>query len=275
MNILNDSLSSNVNQDVNSKIDFLEGKLNHIEEMVNTLQMTLLNSNQSKETPSSVKSKVSVSQANNNTSETNLKRILAEVGFGDESSSEPSSPKPKRQKTSHVPKNDDSFASESEPELEDFKPESSSEYEYEDKPKINKPNRKVKKNKNKKLNDSRSRWTVEEDSKLARLVKKYNYDFSKIYRHFPSRRSSNIKERYENFVNPSIKRDRLNQDEKKKILKLFREIKEDWQQITDEFNKDKKDGEKRSRKAIHGFLYYRKGHDVKDGLELSDHSAEN
>lgn len=131
------------------------------------------------------------------------------------------------------------------------------------------PIKEVKKNRKNKFLEERSRWTEEQDSKLAELVKKFNHDFSEIYSYFPSRNPHNIREHYENFVDPSIKRDRLNEDEKSKILELFLEIGSDWKKITEAFNKDKKDGEKRSWKKIHGFIYYRK---QRGGLELSDHS---
>lgn len=79
---------------------------------------------------------------------------------------------------------------------------------------------------------AKSRWTPEEDNLLKSLSKSLKCDWAKIAKHFPTMTISCIQRRWNNKLDPKIKKARWSKDEDEVIVKLYNEIGGNWKIIS-------------------------------------------
>lgn len=80
-------------------------------------------------------------------------------------------------------------------------------------------------------------WTSEEDREVIKLSKIYGNNWSKISENLQNknRTGKQIRQRYLNFLDPSINRTKFTLEEDLKILKLFQVLKSNWKLYTEHF----------------------------------------
>jgi len=75
-------------------------------------------------------------------------------------------------------------------------------------------------------------WTKEEDQKILELVNKYGKSWSKISKILVSRNGKQIRDRFINILDPSIKKGKFSIDEDLKLLNLYRKLGPKWATIS-------------------------------------------
>lgn len=79
---------------------------------------------------------------------------------------------------------------------------------------------------------AKSKWSPEEDNLLKTLAKSLKRDWVKIAKHFPAMSISAIQRRWNNKLDPKIKKARWSKDEDDVIIKLYHEIGGNWKIIS-------------------------------------------
>mmetsp|Transcript_22644 Transcript_22644/g.40758 ORF Transcript_22644/g.40758 Transcript_22644/m.40758 type:complete len:274 (+) Transcript_22644:2758-3579(+) len=79
---------------------------------------------------------------------------------------------------------------------------------------------------------AKSKWTPEEDNLLKSLAKSLDCDWPKIVKHFPSMTISSVQRRWNNKLDPNIKKARWSKEEDEIIVKLYNEIGGNWKIIS-------------------------------------------
>ena len=74
----------------------------------------------------------------------------------------------------------------------------------------------------------KGKWTKEEDIMLIDLVQKHGKVWSSVAKIFENRTAKQIENRYENNLNPSIKKDKFKKEEDELIMKLFNFFNNKW-----------------------------------------------
>jgi hypothetical protein len=74
-------------------------------------------------------------------------------------------------------------------------------------------------------------WTKEEDQQIMELVGKYGKSWSKISKILVSRNGKQIRDRYINILDPSIKKGKFSLDEDLKLLTLYKKLGPRWATI--------------------------------------------
>jgi len=78
-------------------------------------------------------------------------------------------------------------------------------------------------------------WTKEEDTQIIELVQKYGKSWSKISKILISRNGKQIRDRYINILDPSIKKGKFSLDEDLKLLTLYKKLGPRWATIAKYF----------------------------------------
>lgn len=81
----------------------------------------------------------------------------------------------------------------------------------------------------------KSRFTSEEDDHLLALYKKYGDNWDKISSEMPYRNKRQCRERYKNYLNPSLRIDNWTEEEDQLLIQKFKEIGPHWNSITSFF----------------------------------------
>ncbi len=79
-------------------------------------------------------------------------------------------------------------------------------------------------------------WTKEEDLKILQMVQLYGKSWSKISKVLISRNGKQIRDRYINILDPSIKKGKFTMEEDLKLLNLYRKFGTRWATISKFFN---------------------------------------
>jgi hypothetical protein len=82
----------------------------------------------------------------------------------------------------------------------------------------------------------KGQWTQKEDEILLNLVNKFGRNWSLLSRYMPSRTGKQIRERFVNSLDPSIKKDKFTNDEDKLLLELYSENGTSWSKIAEFFH---------------------------------------
>lgn len=77
----------------------------------------------------------------------------------------------------------------------------------------------------------RRKWTRYEDIRLFNLVEAYGQEWAKISNQFPDHSTKDIKERYNNTLNPNIRKSIFTEEEDLTLLKLVNEHGKDWKRV--------------------------------------------
>jgi len=78
-------------------------------------------------------------------------------------------------------------------------------------------------------------WTKEEDTQIIELVHKYGKSWSKISKILISRNGKQIRDRFINILDPSIKKGKFSLDEDLKLLTLYKKLGPRWATIAKYF----------------------------------------
>lgn len=74
-------------------------------------------------------------------------------------------------------------------------------------------------------------WTKEEDEKLTSLVEAHGTSWVELEQHFSSRTAKQIRDRYINSLDPSIKKEKFTKEEDNKIEELYEKFGPKWSKI--------------------------------------------
>lgn len=77
----------------------------------------------------------------------------------------------------------------------------------------------------------KGRWTEEEDNLLRMFYEKYPKKWTQISTHIKGRTGKQVRDRWEDSLDPAIKKDPFSMDEDKKILEIFDSIGPKWKEI--------------------------------------------
>jgi hypothetical protein len=80
-------------------------------------------------------------------------------------------------------------------------------------------------------NGNRKRWDIEEDAKLVSLINEHGTKWRTISTQIPERNSRQCRERWHNYLAPGIKKEKLSQEEVKKVYKLQKILGHQWTAI--------------------------------------------
>ena len=83
---------------------------------------------------------------------------------------------------------------------------------------------------------SSEKWTQDEDEKILNLINIYGFNWSLISKTLKNRASNKIRERYQNILDPKIKRGNFTITEDLKILKLIIKFGNKWSVISKYFD---------------------------------------
>lgn len=79
-------------------------------------------------------------------------------------------------------------------------------------------------------------WTKEEDDKIIEMVKIHGKSWSKISKILPSRNGKQIRDRFINILDPSIKKGKFSLEEDLKLLNLYKTFGTKWAMISKFFD---------------------------------------
>lgn len=82
---------------------------------------------------------------------------------------------------------------------------------------------------------NKNHWSLEEDEQLEKLAKRHRNNWDFISLHFPNKSPEAIKKRWENKLNPNIKRSKWTVEDDNLILKLYEKYGGNWKKITASF----------------------------------------
>lgn len=71
-------------------------------------------------------------------------------------------------------------------------------------------------------------WTSEEDNQVSILIETHGKNWAKISSEMKNRTGKQIRQRFLNFLDPKIKKEKFSIDEDMKIFKLFKHFKTNW-----------------------------------------------
>jgi hypothetical protein len=87
-----------------------------------------------------------------------------------------------------------------------------------------------------KISKGKNKFTFEEDQIIRWFVEMYGRDFTNIQIYLPNRTARQCRERWKNYLDPSIKQERFSSEENLLLVEKYFEKKRKWSEIAKYFN---------------------------------------